>query len=88
MLAVLARLAWRLTRSRPAWPATMTRRVLVSALALCAGAVGLLAGPFALTAHAEGTASTFVVAANLAKEMDGVDGKFDQFFSEKPGSGD
>jgi hypothetical protein len=46
----------------------MTRRVLVSALALCGCAVGLLVGPLALTAHAEGTASTFVAAANLAKD--------------------
>ncbi len=29
---------------------------------------GLLAGPLALAAHAEGTASTFVAAGNLAKD--------------------
>ena len=34
-------------------------------LAACALALGLLAGPLTLPAHAEGTAATFVVDANL-----------------------
>jgi hypothetical protein len=38
------------------------------ALGLMAVTLGLLAGPSVLTAHAQGTASTFVVDANLAKD--------------------
>jgi hypothetical protein len=37
-------------------------------IAFCLLTCGLLAGPLALTAHAEGTASTFVVEGNLAKD--------------------
>lgn len=37
-------------------------------LALCLGVLGLLAGPSTLTAKAEGTASRFVVAGNLAPD--------------------
>ena len=47
--------------------ATTSRR-LGGLLAFLALTVGLLAGPMALTAHAEGNASTFVVEANLAKD--------------------
>ena len=47
--------------------ATTTRR-LGALLAFFALTFGLLAGPLALTAHAEGNASTFVVEANLAKD--------------------
>jgi hypothetical protein len=38
------------------------------ALGVVAVTLGLLAGPSVLSAHAEGTASTFVVDANLAKD--------------------
>jgi hypothetical protein len=37
-------------------------------IALCLLTCGLLAGPLALTAHAQGTASTFVAEGNLAKD--------------------
>ena len=47
--------------------ATTTRR-LGALLVFFALTFGLLAGPLALTAHAEGNASTFVVDANLAKD--------------------
>lgn len=43
-------------------------RALWFALALAALAAALLAGPLALTARAEGTASTFVAEGNLAKD--------------------
>lgn len=45
-----------------------TSRRLGSVLAFCALTAGLFAGPLALTAHAEGTASTFVAEGNLAKD--------------------
>jgi hypothetical protein len=45
----------------------MLRRV-GSMIALCLLTCGLLAGPLALTAHAEGTASTFIAEGNLAKD--------------------
>ena len=47
--------------------ATTTRR-LGALLAFIALTFGLLAGPLALTAHADGNASTFVAEANLAKD--------------------
>ena len=47
--------------------ATTTRR-LGALLAFFALTLGLLVGPLALTAHAEGNALTFVVDANLAKD--------------------
>ncbi len=47
--------------------ATTTRR-LGALLAFFALTFGLLAGPLALIAHADGNASTFVVEANLAKD--------------------
>ena len=47
--------------------ATTTRR-LVALLAFFALTFGLLAGPLALIAHADGNASAFVVEANLAKD--------------------
>ena len=47
--------------------ATTTRR-LGALLAFFALTFGLLAGPLALTAHADGNASLFVVEANLAKD--------------------
>jgi hypothetical protein len=37
-------------------------------IAFCLLTCGLLAGPLALTAHAEGTASTFIAEGNLAKD--------------------
>jgi hypothetical protein len=37
-------------------------------VAFCVMTCGLLAGPLALTAHAEGTASTFIAEGNLAKD--------------------
>jgi hypothetical protein len=37
-------------------------------VAFCVLTCGLLAGPLALTAHAEGTASTFIAEGNLAKD--------------------
>ena len=46
---------------------TMLRRV-GSMIALCLLTCGLLAGPLALTAHADGTASTFIAEGNLAKD--------------------
>jgi hypothetical protein len=39
-----------------------------SIVAVCLLSCGLLAGPLALTAHAEGTASTFIAEGNLAKD--------------------
>ena len=45
-----------------------TRRRLGAVFALCALTLGLIAGPLALTAHAEGVASTFVAEGNLAKD--------------------
>ena len=39
-----------------------------SMVAVCLLSCGLLAGPLALTAHAEGTASTFIAEGNLAKD--------------------
>jgi len=51
----------------PANPAPNRRR-LGSALAFCVLTVGLLAGPLASTAHAEGTASTFVADGTLAAD--------------------
>ncbi len=44
------------------------QRRLGGLLAFVAVTVGLMAGPLALPAHAEGTASTVVVDANLAKD--------------------
>ncbi|HEX8488105.1 MAG TPA: DUF2207 domain-containing protein, partial [Propionibacteriaceae bacterium] len=52
----------------PAGPPTTTWRRLRLALGVVAVTLGLLAGPSVLSAHAEGTASTFVVDANLAKD--------------------
>jgi hypothetical protein len=46
---------------------TSHRRLGAAALAFGALTLGLLAGPLALTAHAEGNASTYVVDANLAQ---------------------
>ena len=46
----------------------MTTRRLGALLAFFALTFGLLAGPLALTAHADGNASIFVVEANLAKD--------------------
>ena len=37
-------------------------------VAFCVLTCGLLAGPLALPAHAEGTASTFIAEGNLAKD--------------------
>jgi hypothetical protein len=48
-------------------PTTAWRSLRVVAV-LCASALALVCGPLALTAHAQGTASTFVVDANLAKD--------------------
>jgi hypothetical protein len=45
-----------------------TLRRVGSMIALCLLTCGLLAGPLALTAHAEGTASTFIAEGNLAKD--------------------
>jgi hypothetical protein len=45
-----------------------TLRRVGSMTALCLLTCGLLAGPLALTAHAEGTASTFIAEGNLAKD--------------------
>lgn len=45
-----------------------TSRRRVPALAVAALTLGLLAGPLALTAHAEGTAATLVAEGNLAKD--------------------
>ena len=45
-----------------------TLRRVGSMIALCLLSCGLLAGPLALTAHAEGTASTFIAEGNLAKD--------------------
>jgi len=47
---------------------TTSRRRLGAVLASCAVAAGLLVGPLATPAHAEGTASTVVAAGNLAKD--------------------
>jgi hypothetical protein len=47
---------------------TTPRGRLGAALASCAVAAGLWAGPLAAPAHAEGTASTVAVQANLAKD--------------------
>jgi hypothetical protein len=44
------------------------RRRVGSLIAFCILTCGLLAGPLALTAYAEGTASTFVAEGNLAKD--------------------
>jgi hypothetical protein len=41
---------------------------ITAIVAFCLLTCGLLAGPLALTAHAEGTASTFVAEGNLAKD--------------------
>jgi hypothetical protein len=46
----------------------MSKRRLRAVLGLCALAVALLLGPLTWTAHAEGTALSFVVDANLAKD--------------------
>ncbi|MCW2809849.1 MAG: hypothetical protein JWP61_307 [Friedmanniella sp.] len=46
----------------------LTSRRLGAVLASAALALGLTAGPLALTAHAEGTASTVVADGNLAKD--------------------
>lgn len=45
-----------------------TLRRVGSMIAFCLLTCGLLAGPLALTAHAEGTASTFMAEGNLAKD--------------------
>jgi Predicted membrane protein (DUF2207) len=45
-----------------------TMRRVGSMIGLCLLTCGLLAGPLALTAHAEGTASTFIAEGNLAKD--------------------
>jgi hypothetical protein len=45
-----------------------TLRRMGSMIAFCLLTCGLLAGPLALTAHAEGTASTFIAEGNLAKD--------------------
>jgi len=37
-------------------------------IAFCLLTCGLLAGPLALTAHAEGNASTFIAEGNLSKD--------------------
>jgi len=37
-------------------------------IAFCLLTCGLLAGPLALTAHAEGNAATFIAEGNLAKD--------------------
>ena len=47
---------------------TTTTRRLGALLAFFALTFGLLAGPLALIAHADGNASAFVVEANLAKD--------------------
>ncbi len=47
-------------------PRTLHR--IGSMIAFCLLTCGLLAGPLALTAHAEGNASTFVAEGNLAKD--------------------
>jgi Predicted membrane protein (DUF2207) len=45
-----------------------TLRRIGAMIAFCLLTCGLLAGPLALTAHAEGTASTFIAEGNLAKD--------------------
>ncbi len=47
---------------------TMSPRRLLAVVAFLALTAGLLLGPLASPAHAEGTASTFVAEANLAKD--------------------
>jgi hypothetical protein len=47
-------------------PGTLHR--LVAMIAFCFLTCGLLAGPLALTAHAEGNAATFIAEGNLAKD--------------------
>ncbi len=49
-------------------PARTKPRRLAAVLALAALIVAMLAGPMSLTAHAEGTASSFVVDANLGDD--------------------
>jgi hypothetical protein len=49
-------------------PARTKPRRLAAVLALAALIVAMLAGPMTLTAHAEGTASSFVVDANLGDD--------------------
>ena len=46
----------------------MTLHRIGALIACCLLTSGLLAGPFALPAHAEGNASTFVAEGNLAKD--------------------
>ncbi|HEX3199381.1 MAG TPA: DUF2207 domain-containing protein [Propionibacteriaceae bacterium] len=48
------------------FPRTLHR--IGAMVAFCVLTCGLLAGPLALTAHAEGTASTFIAEGNLAKD--------------------
>ena len=50
----------------PSLPRTLRR--VGSMIAFCLLTCGLLAGPLALTAYAEGTASTFIAEGNLAKD--------------------
>ena len=47
-------------------PATLHR--IGAMIAFCLLTCGLLAGPLALTAHAEGNAATFIAEGNLAKD--------------------
>jgi hypothetical protein len=47
-------------------PRTLHR--IAAMIAFCLLTCGLLAGPLALTAHAEGTASTFIAEGNLSKD--------------------
>jgi len=47
-------------------PATLHR--IGAMIAFCLLSCGLLAGPLALTAHAEGSAATFIAEGNLAKD--------------------
>jgi hypothetical protein len=56
------------TSARIGRPQLTGRRRIRVALTVGAVALGLLLAPLALTAYAEGTASTFVVDANLAKD--------------------
>jgi hypothetical protein len=48
------------------FPRTLHR--IVAIIAFCIVTCGLLAGPLALPAHAQGTASTFIAEGNLAKD--------------------
>ena len=50
---------------RANFPRTLRR--IGAMVAFCVLTCGLLAGPLASTAHAEGTASTFIAEGNLAK---------------------